>query len=152
MVAYGDVDLPGVAKAMGLKFSNERERRYDKKTKKRSCTADLAGQFDREAADGAVHVITAGLVYKEDVWLQDVNNHAAFGDDWSKDVVNRRQETPSNASQGSAYDFDQATLDKLHANFVAAVQHYLENVQWHQPQDYTVQLTEKGDTYVALNE
>ncbi len=153
-MAYADVDVSGIAQAMGLKFSNERERGYDKEIKKRSCTADLSGEFDASSAEEAVHVAPAGLFWKFDQPLL----FAGSGDDFS-DHVQTHGETgamqgivESIVKDGAPYTFDEATLHLLHENFVGAVQHYAEKVKWHQPQDYTVQLTEKGDTYVTLNE
>jgi hypothetical protein len=103
------VDLGVLEDAFSFAFSDERQRNYDKGSRKRYCTAAIKGDFDPKVAESSMSYIGAG-----------------DGHNWTKDRQNEVRKQ--------------------------AVEQMRGTVHWNNPQNYSVQYTEKGDVFVTLNE
>ncbi len=152
-VGYGMVDAPGLAKAIHFTFSAERERGYDKEARKRACTANIAASGDVAPPGTLVSAEGRGLDFKRGTEPYMAILGVKRGHDPAEAVLTKEPEgVMSDVSKGVPVDFDQQTLTMLQKAFAGALPRYVSTIKWQSPQDYSVQLTDKGDTYVTLGE
>ncbi len=117
-------------------FDGERERGYDKSIRKRSCAADISGSLDEARLSDAIHVRSEATLLRN-------------GDNMSEGIFSS---LGRGLGQGKVALLAQDDQQDAQAKFEGHAVKIIQAVMWSSPQNYAVQVTDKGDIYVTIDE
>ncbi len=129
-------DVKNLIQSDRFTFDGERERGYDRSIRKRSCAADISGSLDEAKLSEAIRVRSEATL------LQNAGD-ASDGIFSSLGLE---------LGQGKLVLLSQNDQQDAQSKFERHALEILKAVRWGSPQNYAVQVTDKGDIYVTIDE